>query len=259
MQLIKQSLRLSWNNLILFVPFLIQSAIGVLAVFTAMAVLLVFGLLNADTLQNTEGNLPKLLFLSGGMALIYLLGYYLVHSFVLSGVFGMIKEVLEGKEGRLSHFFTYGKRYVWKAFSIQFVVYFIVIVLTIPMTLYFAKELTNPDLIEFIPIGLFISLILYLFISLVLMLIAQFSILSVIRDDFTIGKAIQASLRVMTKGVKDCFVLLGVFILLLVPLAVLFVLLNIIPVAGSLLFAVVQYFFMVVLLVWSVLFYDKYK
>lgn len=259
MGLIKKSVILSWQNLILIVPFLIEAAIRFAVILPLLILIGWFGFRNLDNLTTTE-NIGDLLAISGTIGFVCLIGYYFVHSFVLSGLFGMIKEVLEKEEPvKMSQFFAYGKRYIWKAFGIQLLVYLLVFALSIPLFFYFKAEVLSPKLMETIPFGLFGATIVYLLVSMVAMLVAQFSILSVIRDDTPISKAMGLSFKIMTKGFTDCLVLLGVFVLLLLPMLLVFFILNVIPVVGSLAFLAVQYFIVVVLLVWSVLFYDKYK
>lgn len=261
MHLVKNAFTMSWRNLILVAPFFIEIAMGYFMVFLMM-LLFGFAAVNFNTFELVnafEGDMMGFSLMFLGLMLLSFFIYGWIHSFVLSGVIGMIKELLLGEEAKMSQFFAYGKQFVWKTFFIQFIVYLIVTVLTIPMAVYFIKELTSDVLIETIPIALFLTFILYMLISMVCMLIAQFSIISVIRDTTTIGQSIKISLKVMTKGIKDCFILLGVFILLLIPTILLAVILNFIPLAGSLLYVAIQYFLMVVLLVWSVLFYEKFK
>lgn len=258
MDLIKKSVALSWQNLILIVPFLMEAAIRFAVIIPLLILLGWVGFAN-NNLSSTD-NITELLVVAGTVGFVFLLGYYMLHSFVLSGLYGMIKVVLEEQETvKMSQFFAYGKRYIWKAFSIQLVVYLFVYLLAIPLVLYFRAELLSPELMETIPFGLFGVTIVYLFVSMVTMLVAQFSILSVVRDDTPMRKAIGLSFKIMTKGVKDCLILLGVSLLLLLPVLAVLILLNFIPVVGSVAFMALQYFLLVILLVWTVLFYDKYK
>lgn len=256
MELIKQSVSLSWKNFILIVPFLMEAAAGLIVAMIGVILFVTFGWFSIESIAE---HVLRLGVFIGGFALLFSLCYYLLHSFVLSGVFGMIKQVLEEKEVKMSDFFNYGKRYVWKAFCIQLVVYILIFLLTVPVIVYFVTALNSTNVSNAMPIGLFFACILYMFISMVLMLVSQFSILSVIRDERSIGQAIKLSFRIMTKGVLDCLILFGMYLLLLLPLGIVFIVLNLIPVVGSFAFMAVQYFLMVVLLIWSVLFYDKYK
>ena len=256
MELIKKSVQLSWKNLILIVPFLIEAALGIAGVVIGFILLLLFGFLTFESLEDNFSNLVLPIFI---FLILFIVGYYLIHSFVLSGTLGMIKDVLEGKEVKMSAFFAYGKQYVWKAFLIQFITNLLVLILSVPIYMfYMGNRIPAWDGSTF-PIGVVVSFVLYLLVSAVLTLVGQFSILAVIRDETSVGKAIKISFKVMTKGVVDCFVLLGIGILLLIPLVIVFIVLNLIPVVGSFAFMAVQYFCMVVLLVWTVLFYDKYK
>lgn len=252
MNLIKRSLEFTNKNLIILLPFLLQFVLSFLLI-VVMSAATIFLLSGELTIESEVGNYVAII---GGVIVFILIGI-LIQGYVISGVVGMAKEAVEvGKTG-LKTFFEFAKKYFIRVFLLELIGVILSILSMLPALAYLLKEvetLSESD-VSFLSIGFFLVYIPLAIISGLIYFVIHFSIIPLIMDGKSVAGAIRSSSKMLFKGSKDCLVLFGVTLLIVVVLIVI----SFIPLIGQLVVPVAQLYLTVVFFLWSVLFYEKYK
>lgn len=252
MNLIKKSLDFTNKNLIILVPFLLQFVFSFLLI-VVMSVATVFLLSGEVTIESEVGGYIAII---GGVIVFILVGI-LIQGYVISGVVGMAKEAVEVGETNLKTFFEFAKKYFIRVFLLELIGVMLSILTMLPALAYLLKSFENiPESeVSFLPLGFFLVYIPLAIISGFIYFVVHFSIIPLIMDEKSVIGAIRSSLKMLFKGSKDCLVLFGITLLLVVGLFAI----SLIPLIGQLVVPVAQLYLTAVFFLWSVLFYEKYK
>lgn len=257
MELIKKSVELVNKNMIMVAPFLLQ-----LLLVGGMSLIAVFGASLWFFSKSSEGEYFGLM---GGyqplavMALIIAVIALLVQSFVMSGTVGMGKEALKKGTTNLTDFFHYGKKYFLQVLLIELVGAVASLIAMAPMFVYLVSNIETFVVADILPLKFFVLYFACGLVAAVVYFIAHFSMIPLIKDGKGVWAAIGSSFRILPKGFKDCLVLLGVGVLVMIMFVVVSIVLAFIPILGQVLVAVIQFYTVVVLLMWSLVFYEKHS
>lgn len=265
MNLIKKSVELVNKNMVMIVPFLLHFIIvggvsfiailgGSLWFFSPGATDDEFYVL--DRLIGIVSVSYPLLKIVGVFILVLSL---LIQAFVISGGIGMGKEVLNRGSANLSDFYIYGKKYFLKALLIEMMGVVASLLVMLPFFIYLLENisvlLAAGDLsIEFLAIFLVSGIA-----AAIVSFIAHFSMIPLIKDETGVWKAIRSSFCILLRGYKDGIFFLVVAIMAMTVAIIFSLVLFIIPIFGQVVAAIIQFYFLGVLLMWSMMFYDKYK
>ncbi|MGB6408080.1 MAG: hypothetical protein WBF39_11425 [Planococcus donghaensis] len=265
MNLIKKSVELVNKNMVMIVPFLLHFIIvgGVSFIAILEGSLWFFSPGATDDEFYVLGRLIGIVSVS--YPLLKIVGVFilvislLIQAFVISGGIGMGKEVLNRGSANLSDFYIYGKKYFLKALLIEMMGVAASLLVMLPFFIYLLENisvlLAAGDLsIEFLAIFLVSGIA-----AAIVSFIAHFSMIPLIKDETGVWKAIRSSFCILLRGYKDGIFFLVVTIMAMTVAIIFSLVLFIIPIFGQVVAAIIQFYFLGVLLMWSMIFYDKYK
>lgn len=263
MELIKKSLDLLNKNMIMIVPFLLQFVLMIGVAFVSIMGISLWVAASgvADDFYGIEqamvllqGTYPILM----TVGLLLVVSSMLIQSFVMSGVVGMGKEAMEKGETSLSDFFVYGKKYFLKVLLIELMGTVASLLVMVPMFFYLILNLGMFLMADSLPIGFILLYLVTGFIGAVVYFVAHFSIVPLIKGDLDVWGAVKSSVKILPKGLKDCMVLLGITILVLIMFLIVALGLAFIPVIGQLIVSAIQLYLIGVIIIWTLVFYEKH-